>query len=70
MTNYFKRSRPLGVRRCAVCDRKFGLIRYYSLRTQLCSKKCVDQFRASRDGGWLGWLQIGLDHSPTNHARG
>jgi hypothetical protein len=30
--------------RCAVCDGKFGLVRHYSWRTQLCSKKCVDCF--------------------------
>ena len=27
--------------RCAVCDGKFGLVRYYSWRTALCSKKCL-----------------------------
>jgi hypothetical protein len=34
--------------RCAVCDGKFGLVRYYSWRTALCSKKCVDRLRARR----------------------
>lgn len=29
--------------RCAVCDGKFGLVRHYSWRTQLCSRKCVDR---------------------------
>src|SRR5712675_807251 len=33
-------------KRCVVCDGKFGLIRYYSWRTPLCSKKCVDRFKA------------------------
>ena len=33
---------------CAVCDGKFGLVRHYSWRTPLCSKKCVDRFRARR----------------------
>jgi hypothetical protein len=49
--------------RCAVCNRKFGLVRYYSWRTPLCSKKCVDRFRARRanDRIWLGWLQTALD---------
>jgi hypothetical protein len=49
--------------RCAVCNRKFGLVRYYSWRTPLCSQKCVDRFRARRanDRNWLGWLQIALD---------
>jgi hypothetical protein len=57
--------------RCAVCDRKFGLIRHYSWRTQLCSKKCVDRFRARREGGrnWVSWLQIVFDQLPENRAR-
>jgi hypothetical protein len=40
---------------CAVCGGKFGLIRYYSWRTALCSKKCVDRFRTrrERDRRWL-----------------
>jgi hypothetical protein len=41
-------------KRCAVCDGKFGLIRHYSWRTALCSKKCVGRFkvvkRATTDG--------------------
>ena len=57
--------------RCAVCEGKFGLIRYYSWRTSLCSKKCVDRFRARRasDRSWVGWLQIALDQAPENRAR-
>jgi hypothetical protein len=59
-------SGSLGCRRatrCAVCDRKFGLVRHYSWRTPFCSKKCVDRFRARRanDRNWLGWFQIALD---------
>ena len=59
------------VTRCAVCDGKFGLVRYYSRRTPLCSKKCVDRLRARRasDCNWLGWLQIAFDQAPTNRAR-
>lgn len=40
---------------CAVCGGKFGLIRYYSWRTALCSTKCVDRFRTrrERDRRWL-----------------
>jgi hypothetical protein len=34
--------------RCAVCDGKFGLVRHYSWRTALCSRKCVDRFRTRR----------------------
>lgn len=46
---------PSAVRACAVCGGKFGLIRYYSWRAPLCSKKCVDRFRArrERDRQWL-----------------
>jgi hypothetical protein len=57
--------------RCAVCDGKFGLVRYYSRRTSLCSKKCVDRFRARRasDCDWLGRPQIALDQAPENRAR-
>jgi hypothetical protein len=57
--------------RCAVCDGKFGLVRHYSWRTSLCSKKCVDRFRARResDRNWVGWLQISLNQLPENRAR-
>ena len=57
--------------RCAVCDGKFGLIRHYSRRTPLCSKRCVDRFGARRasDSNWLGWLKIGLEQAPENRAR-
>ena len=41
--------------RCAICDGKFGLIRHYSWRTALCSKKCVDRFR-SREESDRRWL--------------
>jgi hypothetical protein len=57
--------------RCAVCDGQFGLVRYYSRRTSLCSRKCVDRFRTRRasDSNWLGWLQIALEQAPENRAR-
>lgn len=47
-------------RGCAVCGRQFGLIRYYSWRTALCSKKCLDHFRArrERDRRWLFRVQV------------
>jgi hypothetical protein len=58
------------VARCAVCDGKFGLVRYYSWRTPLCSKKCVDRFRARRasDRNWLPRLQIAFQ-ATENRAR-
>jgi hypothetical protein len=48
-----------------------GLVRHYSWRTPLCSKKCVDRFRARRqsDRNWVGWLQIAFDQPPENRAR-
>ncbi len=46
-------------KRCAICEGKFGLIRHYSWRTALCSKKCADRFRERRDGdrSWLRRLR-------------
>jgi len=49
--------------RCAVCDGKFGLIRYYSCLTPLCSRNCVDRLRTHRTGDrnslLLIWQQSG-----------
>jgi hypothetical protein len=41
--------------RCAICDGRFGLVRHYSWRTALCSKKCADRFKARQEGDrrWL-----------------
>ena len=47
--NRFERLRSGKVARCAACDGKFGLVRHYSWRTPLCSKKCVDRFRVRRE---------------------
>jgi hypothetical protein len=57
--------------RCAVCNGKFGLVRHYSWRTPLCSKKCVDRFRTRQenDRAWLPWLQIVLAQLPENRVR-
>ena len=43
------------VERCSICDGKFGLIRYYSCRIALCSKRCVAHFNARCEGDsrWL-----------------
>lgn len=59
------------IMRCAVCDGKFGLVRHYSWRTPLCSKKCVIRFRTRRqnDRNWLNWLQIPVEQLPENRAR-
>jgi hypothetical protein len=50
-------------KRCAICDGKFGLIRYYSWRTALCSKKCADRFKARQEGDrrWLRRPQPGFN---------
>jgi len=46
-------------KRCAICDGKFGLIRHYSWRTALCSKKCADRLKVRRDADrrWLRCLE-------------
>jgi hypothetical protein len=46
-------------KRCAICDGQFGLIRHYSWRTALCSRKCAERFKARRadDYKWLRRLQ-------------
>ena len=57
--------------RCAVCEGKFGLVRHYSWRTPLCSRKCIDRFKARResDHNWMGSFQIAFGQSPGNRAR-
>jgi hypothetical protein len=57
--------------RCVVCDGRFGLVRHYVWHRPLCSRKCVDRFRARRasDGNWLGWLQIGMNQTKQSHER-
>ena len=42
-------------KRCVICDGRFGLVRYYSWRNALCSKKCADRFKARQEGDrrWL-----------------
>lgn len=49
MLNSCQITRHGAPRRCAVCARQFGLVRYYSSRTPLCSKKCVEHLTARRD---------------------
>ena len=57
--------------RCAVCEGKFGLVRHYSWRTPLCSRKCVDRFKARRqsDHKWIGWFQSLSTRPPENRTR-
>jgi hypothetical protein len=71
MPNRSESLRDRKATQCAVCDGKFGLVRYYSWRTLHCSKKCIDLFRARResDRNWLPWLQAALDQPRENRAR-
>ena len=71
MPNCSESRRSGAATRCAVCDGKFGLVRHYSWRTQLCSKKCVDRFRVrgESDRNWVGWLQTAFSQLPENRAR-
>ena len=43
-------SRNGAEKRCAVCHGKFGLIRHYAWRSALCSRRCLDRFKARREG--------------------
>jgi hypothetical protein len=71
MSNRSESLRSGRTARCTVCDGKFGLVRHYSWRTQLCSKKCVDRFRVrgESDRNWVGWLQTAFSQLPENRAR-
>jgi hypothetical protein len=55
MLNDHQHDQRSKAKRCAICEGRFGLIRYYSSRTALCSRKCVDHFRTRResDSRWL-----------------
>jgi hypothetical protein len=57
MRNNFQHLRDRATKRCPICDGRFGLIRHYSWRTALCSKKCADRLRARQetDRKWLCW---------------
>lgn len=55
MRNHLQDRRNDVLRRCAICDGKFGLIRHYSWRTALCSKRCVNRFK-SREESDRRWL--------------
>jgi hypothetical protein len=59
MLNSSQNTRFGAPRRCAICEGSIGHIRYYSWRTQLCSKKCVERLKVRREEGrkWLRRLQ-------------
>ena len=71
MPNCSESHRYRGASLCAVCDGEFGLIRYYSWRAPLCSRKCIDRLRARQasDRNWLPWLQAASQQVPENRAR-
>ena len=70
MPNFSENHKSGRTTRCAVCDGKFGLVRHYSWRTPLCSRRCVDRFRVRRvsDCNWLSRFQIALDQAPESRA--
>ncbi len=55
MRSNSQQSRDSAPKRCAVCGGRFGLVRYYSGRTALCSRRCTDCFKSRResDRRWL-----------------
>jgi hypothetical protein len=71
MPQRFESCGPDKAMRCAVCEGKFGLVRHYSWRTPLCSRKCVDRFTARRqsDHNWMGSFQVAFDQSLENRLR-
>ena len=71
MPNYSESLGSGRAARCAFCDGKFGLIRHYSWRAPLCSRKCVDRCRARResDRTWLPWLVVTQGQLPESRAR-
>jgi hypothetical protein len=70
MPNLSERLRPPKATRCAVCDRKFGLLRHYSWQTPLCSTECVDRFRARHqsDLEWVGLHESSITFFPANSS--
>ena len=71
MPNRFESLRHGSATQCAVCNGKFGLVRYYAWRRPLCSRKCIDLFRVRREGdrNWVPRLQGIFDQPPENRAR-
>jgi hypothetical protein len=58
-TDISHHARNGSAKQCAICHGKFGLIRYYSWRSALCSKKCRDRFKTREEGDrkWLRQFQ-------------
>ena len=57
--------------RCAVCDGRFGLVRYFSWRKPLCSKRCLERFTVRRQGDcdWVGRFPLAFNTLSENRAR-
>jgi hypothetical protein len=49
MRNHIQFRHGEAINRRAICDGNFGLIRHYSWRTALCSKKCVGHFKSCKE---------------------
>jgi hypothetical protein len=45
--------------RCTICGGKFVLVRHYSWRTALCSKKCAEHFKGRRESN-RKWLMLAM----------
>jgi hypothetical protein len=65
MPNNFQYLRRDAAKRRAICDGKFGLIRYHSWRTALCSKKCAERFKTRQKGTADGLRRL----QPTRNSR-
>jgi hypothetical protein len=59
MRNSPQHLRNSAAKRCAMCEGQFGLVRYYTWRTAMCSKKCRERFKAREEGDrrWLDRLK-------------
>jgi len=53
--------------RCTVCARKFGLVRYYSWQTPICSKKCAGRLTARREND-RRWLMPATPIAPPHNS--
>jgi hypothetical protein len=54
--------------RCAVCNGRFGLVRYYSWQNAICSKRCAGRLTARREND-RRWLRVPMAPPPhPSHA--
>lgn len=57
MFNNSQHRHDAAAKRCPICNGRFGLIRHRSWKTALCSKRCLERFKARQetDRRWLFW---------------